>query len=268
MRLFRFYQYVNILSFDVVAGAVIGALFFGRILGVAISWPELAVLALTVWIIYTLDHLRDATFISDVASTDRHRFHQKYFRRIAATLLVAILTDLLLLWFIPFSVLMWGLCLWFFVVLYLVLERYLKFMKEFFVACLYTAGLLLPSLAGEGGEWLVLHSVVAGKYFVTAWMNLLLFSLIEYNEDRRHQQYSFVTWFGPASTHYGILVLALINVSGGVMVWTFDFHLALTFISMNVLLVAILLLQKHLRRHNAYRIAGDAIFFIPLFYLL
>jgi hypothetical protein len=71
---------MNILSLDVVAGAVAGALFFGEILQVQLSFSVLTALGLTVWIIYTLDHLRDAKQILNVASTDRHRFHQEHFK--------------------------------------------------------------------------------------------------------------------------------------------------------------------------------------------
>lgn len=268
MRPFSFYQYINILSLDVVAGAVIGSLFFARIFGVPVSEYALAALALTVWIIYTLDHLRDAMFIRKVASTDRHRFHQKYFKSITLILIVVALADFLLIWFVPQRVLLFGLGLWFIVAIYLVLQRYLKFMKEFFVACLYTAGLLLPSIALMDSDWLTLHYILAGKYFITAWMNLLLFSLIDYNEDRQHEQHSFVTKFGPSSTRYGIVVLGLINISSGIWLWSLDHGVALVFISMNILLLTILVFQRPLASNNYYRIAGDAVFFIPLLYVV
>jgi 4-hydroxybenzoate polyprenyltransferase len=266
--LIKWYQYVNILSLDVATGAVIGALFFARVFAIVVSVNTLIVLALTVWIIYTIDHLRDAMSIPKIASTDRHRFHQKHFRTVMLALLVVMVIDFVFIWFLPEEVLMAGLILWGVVVIYLVLQRYLKFMKEFFVACLYTAGILLPSIALFETHVLPVHFILVAKYFITAWMNLLLFSLIDFQEDRQHQQHSFVTWFGPGSTQYGILFLGLLNITSGVWLWGFDPAVAAVFITMNVLLVTILLLKKHLLRHNYYRIAGDAVFFIPLLYLL
>ena len=56
----RFYQYINILSLDIAAGAVISAVFFAQIFNVQIKPYGLLALGLTVWIIYTVDHLRDA----------------------------------------------------------------------------------------------------------------------------------------------------------------------------------------------------------------
>ncbi|MGC1243090.1 MAG: hypothetical protein WA874_15985 [Chryseosolibacter sp.] len=264
----QFYQYINILSIDVVAGAVISALFFARIFDVTVSPYALAALALTVWIIYTIDHLRDARAIRNTASTDRHRFHQQYFKVVASVLIIIIAIDFALIWFVPERVLIMGMMLWSIVLAYLATQRYLKFLKEFFVALLYTAGVLLPSLALTLFDFQLVHYILIGKFFITALMNLLLFSLYDYNEDRDQQQHSFVTWFGPASTRIGILLLGLLNILSGIVLWSFDPAVALIFIAMNLMLLAILFSKKHLAADNRYRIVGDAVFFIPLLYLL
>lgn len=262
------YQYVNILSLDVVAGAVICSLFFARIFHLTVSQYGLAALALTVWIIYTIDHLRDAKTIRTVASTDRHRFHQKYSKHILIILCLVAAADFVLLLFVPQRVLIPGLALWCIVMVYLALQRYLKFLKELFVALLYTAGILLPSLSSVTLDLNTMHWVLIGKFFITALMNLLLFSLFDYKEDRHQKQHSFVTWFGVHSTRMGILFLGLLNIVLGIRLWSFDPEVALIFISMNMMLLAILFFQKHVLSDNYYRILGDAVFFIPVFYLL
>lgn len=262
------YQYINILSVDVAAGAVICSLFFARIFDVSVSRSGLVALALTVWIIYTVDHLRDAKTIGKKASTDRHRFHQKYFNHILIILCGVITADLIVIWFLPQRVLVAGLTLGFVVTAYLVLQRYLKFLKEFFVALLYTAGVLLPSISTITPDFGLVDGVLISKFFITALMNLLLFSVFDYEEDRDQKQHSFVTWFGPASTRVGVLCLGILNILLGVGIWSSRPGVALVFISMNVMLLAILFLEKHLMANNHYRILGDAVFFIPLFYLL
>jgi hypothetical protein len=264
----RVYQYINILSLDVAVGAVVSALFFARLLDVSVETHVLIALALAVWIIYTVDHLRDARAIPTVASTDRHRFHQKYFRTIVVMVGVVSLTGFILILYVPAAVLRAGLMLGFVVLFYLVLQRYLKFLKEFFVAMLYTAGVLLPSLTVRDFHVLPIHVLIFGKFFITALMNLLLFSLFDYKEDRHQQQHSFVTWFGPDSTRYGIILLGLINIVTGLRLWHFDSRVALIFISMNVVLLALLFFQRKLFLNNYYRIVGDAVFFIPALYLL
>lgn len=262
------YQYVNILSLDVAAGAVICAQFFGRIFQVTVSPYALATLALTVWAIYTADHLRDARAIRTVAATDRHRFHQKHFTAILILLLFAIAIDLFLVRLVPTNIVVPGCFLGSVVATYLVLQRSLKFLKEFFVALLYTAGVLLPSIALIAWDFSLIYWILIGKFFITALMNLLLFSLFDYKKDRHQQQHSFVTWFGPASTRKGILLLGTLNILLGIFLWSFDPAVALIFIFMNVMLLSILIFQRHLVSDNRYRMLGDAVFFLPIFYLL
>jgi hypothetical protein len=268
MDIFKPYQYVNILSLDVVAGSVICSLFFARIFNTEISLPALMVLALTVWVIYTVDHLRDARSISKTASTDRHRFHQKHFRPVLGVLVVVAAADFILLWFVPSQILLAGVVLWCLVFIYLLFQRYLKFFKEFVIACLYTAGILLPSMAMGAGEFHPLYSLLIIKFLITALTNLLLFSFFDHRMDQDHEQESFVTWFGPASTRYGILFLGLLNIVSGIWLWNAHQDVALIFMGMNAILLTILLFQKRLMGNNHYRILGDAVFFIPLFYLL
>jgi 4-hydroxybenzoate polyprenyltransferase len=267
-QLNKIYQLINILSLDVVAGAVICSMFFARVLATEICPAALITLALTVWIIYTIDHLRDAMLIPAPAETDRHRFHQEYFRTILVALVMAMITDFVVVWFVPSTIMRFGIILGVIVLVYLILQRYLKFLKEFFVACLYTMGVLLPSIATLPGHLHPFHFVLVAKFFITALMNLLLFSLFDHTQDRKQQQHSFVTWFGASSTRAGILFLGLFNILSGIWLWSFDWRVTVIFISMNSMLLAILVLQRHFMSNNYYRMFGDAIFFIPLFYLL
>lgn len=264
----KIYQFVNILSLDVMAGAVICSVFFARVFHAYVPYDTLLTLGLTVWIIYTIDHLRDAMLIPTPASTDRHRFHQRHFKTILPALLLAMVADFVIIWFVPAKVLLYGFILWLVVLLYLVFQRYLKFMKEFFVACLYTMGVLLPSVATLQTSIQPVHFILIAKFFITALMNLLLFSLFDQTQDRKQQQHSFVTWFGASSTRAGILFLGSFNILTGVWLWSFDWRVAAIFIAMNAMLLAILALKKHLVPNNYYRIFGDAVFLIPLLYLL
>jgi len=264
----QLYQHISILSLDVVAGAVIGALFFARLLGAVVEIPVLIVLGLSVWIIYTTDHLRDARVMRTTASTDRHRFHQKYFKTIVAIAMLVAIVAFILVLFLPHNILRYGFMLGLVVLLYLVLQRYLKFLKEIFVACLYTMGILLPSFVSVGTHLMPVHYLIIAKYFITALMNLLLFSLYDYAEDRHQQQHSFVTWFGPASTRYGIILLGSLNILSGLWLWEYDSSIAIIFILMNLLLLAVLFFRKALAHENYYRIIGDGVFFLPLIYLL
>ena len=264
----QIYQHINILSLDVVAGSVVSALFFSRLLDVTPDALVFLCLALTVWMIYTVDHLRDARNISSPASTDRHRFHQVHFRIIVIILVTTIVLNFIIIFFLPPAITESGLALGFVVFLYLLFQRYLKFLKEVFIACLYTAGIMLPSFSFFQGALLPEHYLIIGKFTITALMNLLLFSLFDLEVDRDQEQHSFVTWFGPAATRYAIIFLGLLNILSGLWLWGFDTRVAWIFITMNVLLIAVLFLKKELVRNNYYRIVGDAVFLIPAIYII
>jgi hypothetical protein len=265
----RAYRYINILSLDVAAGAGVGALFFSRIFGVTISPYTLAVLAISVWIIYTVDHLRDAMVIPKPASTPRHSFHQKNFRILMICVLSLLFVDTVIIYaFVPLRVIIYGSCLGLLVLSYLVFQRKCKYLKEFFVACLYTGGILLPSVALHGWHFTPVSFILTAQFCITALVNLLLFSLIDFEQDREHAQSSFVTRFGKQSTRMAIWVLAFINICTSVFVFTLYPRCAAIFILMNIVLLIILVSEKHVKATTYYRIIGDAIFFIPLLYLL
>src|SRR6476659_9916470 len=90
-KLSRYYKLANILSLDVVAGAVICSIFFSQVFNTVIRVSGIISLALSVWIIYTVDHLLDARRITRQASTVRHRFHQKNQKILYSVLLLAFL---------------------------------------------------------------------------------------------------------------------------------------------------------------------------------
>jgi hypothetical protein len=84
--IFKIYQRLTWLSFDVVLGAMAGMLFFERLLRVELDWQEYALLGLAVWCIYTADHLMDARKLSSDHTEDRHHFHLIYQKPLLAML--------------------------------------------------------------------------------------------------------------------------------------------------------------------------------------
>src|SRR5688572_30353881 len=146
-RLIQTYRIINILSLDIVAGAVFCALFFSSLLNVHMLPYAIISLALTVWIIYTADHLRDARKIRHRAATARHQFHQRHFRSLSIVLIIVMAIDSIFILFMREPVLVWGTILAVAALIYLIIQRYLKVLKEWFVASIYTCGVLLPSVS-------------------------------------------------------------------------------------------------------------------------
>ena len=63
----RLIRFMNILSLDVVAGALLSSAFAAALLEVRPAVPYWMVLGMSVWIIYTADHLVDAYRLGDAS---------------------------------------------------------------------------------------------------------------------------------------------------------------------------------------------------------
>lgn len=266
----RLYRYFNLLSFDIAVGAVAGACYFARILEVTVRPYALASLGLTVWIIYTTDHLLDARKIQGWASTERHRFHQRHFRILAAVVGVACILDFVMILFIRRVVLYGGFMMFAVVVAYLVLHRKLAWLKEVVAAVLYCAGVLLPSLLVTHIMLQSADYVLFALFFVTALINLLMFSWFdrEYDQADRHQ--SFVTLMGARRTFALLLVLFMLNAglcACGLSTSGYSVAFLIPLL-MNGLLALILAFHGWFAQHDRFRLLGDAVFLLPFLYLL
>jgi hypothetical protein len=264
----QLYRLVNILSLDIVIGAVACALFFGKLLHVRILPYGLAALALTVWIIYTADHLRDSMVIRGKASSTRHQFHQKHFRLLFAVMCVAISIDAVMILFTKKPVLTGGFILAIIVAVYLFIQRYLKVLKEIFIAALYTCGVLLPSISITTVKLNSFHILLITQFFFTALMNLLIFSWFDQEKDKVDEQHSFATILGRKPTALCVYFFATINFAITLFLLTTGFDRAqiVTVALMYMLLTAVFVYSD--QNSNAYRVLGDAVFFIPGIYLL
>jgi hypothetical protein len=257
-------------SLDIVIGAVVCSLYFTRVFRVELLPYAVIALALSVWIIYTADHLIDAKLLKWPASTLRHRFHQQHFSKLLGVVVVAVIADALALFFVRSAVLKIGLILGVLVVVYLFTHRYLKFLKEFSGAMLYTAGILVPSLSGMPANWSLGHLILLFQFFLTAFINLLLFSWFDRESDLIDRHVSFVLFFGEHVTRIFLIMLFVLQLVLAVLqVSWLDFgEGSFVILAMNGLLLLIFALSSYFSRSDRYRLAGDVVFLLPLIYLI
>jgi hypothetical protein len=265
-RLIRIYRFFNLLSIDVVLGAVCSALFFARIFNVSIHPQGLLSLALTVWIVYTIDHLLDARKVIGNASTDRHQFHQRHDSILVPCVIVAILADALIVFFIRRPVLEGGVVLIAGVAVYLLVQQYTKIFKEIFIAVMYTMGVLLPSVMVTHVPCYTWPWVLLVQFFLLALTNLLIFSWFDHEFDTRDKRSSFVTIIGPKHTRTIIMILFVITAA--LTGFTRELRASLYVLAADSLLFCIFLRPDFFRRADRFRLMGDAIFFILLVYAL
>jgi 4-hydroxybenzoate polyprenyltransferase len=266
--LYKLYRLINFLSLDVAAGAVVCALFFAKVFDVHIKPVGLVSLGLTVWIIYTADNLLDAKRILLSASTERHRFHQRYFKILNPILVVAILIDVIQIFFIRKPVIIGGIVLAVLVIVYFFVQRYLVYFKEIFGAFLYAGGVILAPLSLIDQPVTPMQIMLMLQFALTALINLLLFTWFDRERDQQDSHQSFTTIFGEKATQTILSILFILNASlTAIQLKNGAAIPAVILMLMNVILLFILLNKKYFEVNDRYRLLGDAVFLLPIIYL-
>jgi len=263
-KLPRFYRYLSILSIDVSVGAVCSSIWFADFFGVKPEPYALLSLGLTVWIIYTTDHLLDARSTATMASAQRHQYHQLHFSKLIMILVGAVVFDALLMPFIVKEVFSVGLILFSLVMMYLVFNRWLGFLKEFLVSVFYCGGVLLPILSWTHLTPSVDEGVVVTSFFVTVWINVLLFSWFDRDADTLDGHRSFATIFGLRKTYWFIHGLFILQVILLGIVAYYSLAQMLVLLVMNSTLFFLFVKEKVFSKNENFRLVGDAIFLFPL----
>jgi 4-hydroxybenzoate polyprenyltransferase len=262
---------LNILSIDVALGSVCCAAWFAAMFNAALKPYAFISLGLTVWIIYTADHLLDARKIHAPASTERHRYHQKNFSTLLYLLLFAVLIDLIFVFLLRRVVFQWGLVLSGFVIVYFLIQKYLKYLKELIVALLFSVGVLLPALSLAHEPPVTSDFLLITQFVLTALLNLLLFSWYDRDNDRQDKRESVVTLLGDKKATNVISATFILNgvlMAGSILFFPYLVSRVLIIFFMDAILLWIFIQPQHFKVEDRFRLMGDSIFLLPLFYLI
>lgn len=230
----------------------------------AIYVQGLLSLGLTVWVVYTTDHLLDARKVTGNASTKRHQFHQRHHSILVPCVIAAVVTDALIVFFIRRPVLEGGVVLIAGVAIYLLVQQYTKVLKEIFIAMMYTMGVLLPSVMVTPVLFRTWPWVLLIQFFLLALTNLLLFSWFDHEFDARDKRSSFATIVGPEQTR--IIIGVLFVITGLLTFFSDEVKASRCLLVADSLLLCLFLWPGFFRKADRFRLMGDAIFFILLFY--
>ena len=203
-------------SLDVVAGSMAVGAFFCKILDVRMPLWWWFVLASSVWIMYTVDHLFDGYRIKDTASTAIFRHYYHATRKTPLLLLVlitSVLTLFLVIRYAPPVLLKRGLALLAIIGLYFLLVNFVRhskfflFQKELAIAVIYAAGIAIGPLtfsAGKPETWQVI--LIVGMILM-AWAEGIMASWFDHDNDLHDGHTSFATVFGLQNTKYFLIAL-------------------------------------------------------------
>ena len=263
------------MNFDTAFGAAVTSLFIADIIGSVVPNVAIVALILAVLAIYNFDHLLDAKRISGVASSGRHRFYQKNFIQLAIYQLFLLLALLVISWFVPATIAKAGIVLAvitliYFLLLFIVLPYRFAF-KEFMFAIVFACGLFLGPISTNSSPAISLDIIMLWlEIFLLALGNTLIFSWFDYESDKAEGQSSIAQIIGAKAVQtLSLLTLAvlsliiLFSLTRGAL-WMEQLTIAI----MGIVLLACLMLGKLIKRDERLRIAGEAIFLIPLFSLL
>ena len=262
----RFYRYFRWLSLDVTAGAIVLMIFFCQELDVPYHWPEYTILGIVVWLIYTIDHLKDVSKLIAPVSA-RRKFHVAHFRKLVYAGVVACLAAILLVFLQSERIVLFGSLIGSISGFYLFVSKRIDWFKEFWIAITYAFGILLVPIARVGFVNTTILLVVG--LILMALINLLLFSHFEVAEDEEEGFRSFASVMGSTMVNVTLAICfsLLAFVIYGLWMAITSVYIAI-FMSTTFLLYLGIWQIRWFRRKERYRIFGDAVLMLPLFFIL
>lgn len=255
------YRRAQYLSLDIVLGAVILLRFFSSILSVYPTWSVYVLLGSSVWLIYTIDHLRDASKAENSAR-GRYQFHSKHSKALKVMIGMVLIICLTCIYYTSPIILVAGSTLVILSGVYLMIQHLLAKwgMKELYVSIIYTSGILLaPFVLAEKVMFEVFFLL-----FLLTFLNLIIFSWFEKADDEVDGFKSIATTFSDHWLQRVILILISVGISFSFLLETTNF--SLYFLFAFVAYAFLLLAHKQVQQNHLYRVIGDGIFLLPILF--
>ncbi|EMJ48401.1 LA_0991 family prenyltransferase-like protein [Leptospira santarosai] len=264
----RIFYYWNVLSVDIVCGAVASAWFASSVLNTNMKPEFWLLLPSAVWAIYSSDHLIDGWKLKEKSENQRHKFHYK--NRIllsVITCFVAILCFVCGILFLRERMIIVAVIIGVLVVLH-VLFSYFQisfFWKECSVSVLYTAGIwfgpILSTTKRQSEIW-----PPCCLFFLTALCNSFVNSYMEREVDRKENAESILKRVSPGGLRKSVFVLAGIG-TGLNLFWIGKNHGTIFpeffYLSLGYWIpVNILIFENSFQKNQIYRILGEGYFIL------
>ncbi len=205
--------YIHVLSLDVCLGVLGSGALATVITGARMKTAWWLLLPLSVWVIYTLDHLLDGKKVGPGSINPRHKFHYDHFKILSILCSIAAFVSALLAFLLLREiVLIGGAILAALAFLHLGIARWgkLRFGKEFSVALIYSLGVWFgPFLVVGFRSWTV--PVLFFLFFLGAVLNLIMNSLMEADMDSQEGQVYLLGSLSPKLAKEWALRLSLLG---------------------------------------------------------
>jgi hypothetical protein len=270
----RRFTFLRFLSIEVVLDAMAVGIFAVKWLRInppAVWWP---VLAISVWIIYTTDHLIDAWQLKDKSTIDRHRFHHTYFGLFIGIIVVLAIGNLMMIsFFSDPRIIAFGILLAFIVFAYftaLLLKNIFRvhLPKELIVAFVFVSGIWFVPILLSNRNMDLLSVFILILFLGLAFCEGAMVSFFEYKQDSIDSHTSFAVPYGTKITQKIIKIILFILLITNLFLYIFTRStvevagLAIL-LFMNLLLFIIVQYPDFFAKKGRYRIVGDLVFLMP-----
>lgn len=261
----RSYRVIQHLSIDIVIGAVILLHFFSSLLSVPVSWKASYLLAVAVWLIYTIDHIKDS-LRAKAPLRERYSFHLKHKRWLLILVFILGFSCIPILLTIEVSnILITGMGIVTLSAIFLLFQREFSKIgiKEVYVAMVYSLGILITPLTLLGE----FHAVVFINLFLITCTNLILFSWNEENEDKKDGFISIAVILGFEKTK--LILVSLCAIGLALSLLSLELDLRYSFFVISFIIYLLMILKREWFINNGmFRTIGDGVFLLPALYLL
>ncbi len=275
-----FLRLVRVLSLDVVLGALASGVLVLFLLDSKMPMIWWLALPVSVWVIYSADHLLDAYRLGDRAHTDRHLFHHRYFFPLGLVwLFLLLLCAVVMPFFMPQRLIFFGFGMGGLVLLHLFLvwviggttSRLLQ--KELGVGLIYCLGIWGGPFVYHQSWPTQVEALCFVQFLSLALMNLLIFSRYEANTDALDGHTSFARAIGEKNVIGMIRILMLLILSILVLLLLARTSTRLigaegVILAMGAVLLWINEAPKRFHLEDSYRKWGDGVFLFPFLLLI
>lgn len=273
-------QKLSILSIDVVIGSLFCGAFVVKMLDVQPGFAWWIILPLSVWIVYSLDHLIDGVMYKSSSQSIRHYFYYHYRKEVfILVFILTVINTILVVVFLENQIILFGLILGLFTGIYLLFvyffgkKKKLLLQKELFVAIIYTTGIWGGPVSLLDYHLTLDQLIIMLSFFLLVFADILILNLYEKESDRIDNFHSFVLCFGEKVSVYLIRILIFLVFFMGIYqtIIASDIKIAMAsklLMLMSIVLLVLLNYQGKFNKWPIYRVVGELVFWIPGLMLL
>ena len=255
-----------------MAGAIASSILAVRIFDVNVPLGYWYALSASVWIIYLTDHLSDSFFLATKGNIEKQQFFAQNARTIRFAIIVLASFILIDLYFLHFSIIIYGAIGGTIIFAYLFLNQFQSirniylFPRELVTATFYTYGTW-------GVPFMLNHFNISPDtilYIIGFWLlalaNLLIYSYFDFEDDERQQVQTLAVrisqkvclWLSIIFLMLALIIYVLLAVAKGI-----ELKFVLVGIVMDLILLQILIFRGFYVKNHKFGIIADLVFLVP-----